>query len=87
MSSPENDTEYLKLPAQYRGGMKRYIEDRIKPGHLLTACLCDSLVGAISRCDNLENLKSLVSWIYNEAPSTCWGSPDKVKAWLEWEEK
>jgi hypothetical protein len=32
---------------------------------------------------NLYNLPAYVIYLYNEMPAACWGSPEKVKAWLE----
>lgn len=84
MPRPESDTEYQKLPERYREGMRRYIEERIMPGSFLKAVLEDRLHDAVVRCDNISHLKGIVMWIYNEAPSMCWGSPEKVKAWI-WE--
>lgn len=53
-------------------------------GHFLTAVLSNDLAEACARADedNLRNLPAYVHYLYNEAPSTCWGSPEKVKAWL-----
>ena len=82
MPTPESDTEYQKLPEQYREGMKRYIEEGILPGSFLRAVLEDRLHDAVVRCDNISQLKDIVLWIYNEAPTNCWGSSDKVRDWI-----
>ena len=82
MPTPESDTEYQKLPEQYREGMRRYIEEGIMPGSFLRAVLEDRLHDAVVRCDNISQLKDIVLWIYNEAPSACWGSPEKVRDWI-----
>lgn len=75
--------DYSGLPAHYRGGMRRYMEDGILPGDFLQAALRNNLSEAVSRVDNLVSLPLVVEWLWNEAPAPCWGSPAKVKAWLE----
>ena len=82
MPTPENDTDYLRLPERYREGMKRYIEERIMPGSFLKAVLEDRLHDAVVRCDILPQIRDIVVWVYNEAPNQCWGSPEKVRQWV-----
>ena len=74
---------YAELPEGLQGGMKRYIEDGISTGHFLTAVLSNDLLGAVSRADgtNIKLLPEIVRWIYNEAPSNCWGTAKQVQAW------
>ena len=63
----------------------RYSVLRIPAGGFLQAVLENNLREACGRADdfNRERLFEIVSFIYNELPSQCWGSPAKVKAWLE----
>jgi hypothetical protein len=65
--------------------IKRYTERRIPPGDFLQAVICNDLTGAVGMADddNLLNLPAFVHYFYNEAPSNCWGSKEKMKAWLE----
>jgi len=74
---------YSELPEGLQGGMKRYLEDGIRAGDFLTACLENDLVGAINRADatNLPHLQSIVKWMWNELPQGCWGSREKVASW------
>ncbi len=78
---------YELLPEHIRGAMQRYIENRIEPGGFLTAVLSNDLMGAMARADNINRIElySICNFIYNEAPSTCHGSPEKVRAWLKGE--
>jgi len=80
-----NIHDYSKISPTTMGGLKRYIENRIEGGGFLTAVLSNNLKEAIGRADNwnLETLLIIVCWLYNEAPSDCWGSPEKVSAWLK----
>lgn len=54
-------------------------------GDFLHAVLTNNLRGACERADdeNIVNLPAYIAYLYNEAPSPCWGSPEKVKAWAD----
>jgi len=73
-----------KVPVHTLPGLKRYIENHIEPGGFLSAVLSNDLKESFGRADqeNREHLFDIVNFLYNEAPATCWGSPEKVKAWL-----
>lgn len=76
---------YDLLPtARLAGAMKRYIENGIPPGHFLTAILSNDLKEACARADDDHRYRlfDIVGWLYNEAPASCWGSPEKFEAWL-----
>ena len=75
---------YDILPEHMRGGMKRYIESKVPPGGFLMAVLENNLIEAVGRADriNRERLFDFCNFLYNKAPSRCWGSPEKVKTWL-----
>ena len=73
------------VPATLRDGLVRYVVDRVATGGFLRAVLENDLSGALARLDRgvpIEDLRAITGWIYNEAPSPCWGSPAKVAAWL-----
>ena len=75
---------YESLPEGLQGGMKRYVEQGIKPGSFMTAVLENDLFGALAQADemNRDRLYDICKWLYNEAPSQCWGSKEKVEAWI-----
>jgi hypothetical protein len=62
-----------RVPAHTIGGIDRYVEKHI-----------NDLREALGRADstNREALFDIVSYIYNECPFQCWGSPEKVGLWL-----
>jgi len=62
----------------------RYVDHRIHPGGFLEAVLCNDLKESLGRADdwNREDLFSIVSYCWNNIPYDCWGSPERVKAWL-----
>lgn len=62
-----------------------YIDAGVPCGGFLTAVLCNDLKESFGRADdfNRDHLFDIVQFLYNKAPAPCWGSPDKVKAWVE----
>lgn len=76
--------DYTGLPEHMVDPMRRYIEVKMQPGGFLTSVLANDLMVACATADftNRGRLFDIVQWLYNEAPSDCWGSPEKVKAWL-----
>ena len=87
--TPETDLTYSRLPERYREGMKRYIEEHITPGSFLRSMLECDLMGVMGHVDPdmVCELRRIYAWIYNEAPGICWGSPEKVTAWVNKTEK
>ena len=62
-----------------------YVEYGRPVGGFLTAVLANDLQKACGRADdtNIWNLPAFAAWVYNEAPSGCHGSREKVEAWIE----
>lgn len=73
------------IPLRMHGGLIRWILDGIKPGHFLTAVIENNLSESISRGDeiNIALLQNYVKFLYNDAPSNCWGSKEKVELWAQ----
>jgi hypothetical protein len=76
---------YDKLPENFREPVRRYIEDGKRPGGALCAILANNLLDATCRLqpDLLSHLKDIVLWFHWEVPALCWGSPERVKTWLD----
>lgn len=72
------------IPDHMMAALRRYIFEHRAVGHFLQAVICNDLQEAVSRADeeNLRNLPAFVKFLYNEAPGTCWGSKEKMEAWL-----
>lgn len=70
--------------AEMVSALNRYAQMRCPVGGFLTALLSNDLKEACGRADddNLHNIPALVAYCYNELPSPCWGSPEKVANWL-----
>lgn len=76
---------YDMLPVEMRESARAYIEDGLPPRGFLHAVLTNDFVGAATRADmvNRACLHDWAMWLWNEAPSRCWGSPAKVENWIE----
>jgi len=73
-----------ELPDYMWEGVRLYVAHGICPGHFLTSALQNSLSGAFSHADdnNIQTMRQWVMFFYNDLPSGCWGSTDKVEGWL-----
>ena len=79
------EVNYITLPEHMRQGAEDYIERGYKPGSFLRAVLSNNLVEAFGHADgiNLAYMHDWVKWLYNEAPSSCWGSERRVADWID----
>lgn len=73
-----------KLPAHMRDGVERYVLHGIPGGSFMTELFANRLVQAFSRADeeNTAAMREWASWLYNDAPGDCWGSPMAVSEWI-----
>jgi hypothetical protein len=75
----------LAIPAHMRQGLLDYLRYGMRPGQFLQAVLSNDLAEACARAD-VENQLALFAYVFvltNYAPSASWGSPDRVRAWIE----
>lgn len=82
---PLVDADWSLIPDHMRAALRRYIALGIPPGSFLEAVLSNDLKNAFGRADD-ENRRRLFEWVrflYNYAPTGCWGSPDTVKDWIK----
>ena len=72
------------IPQRMIAPIKRYVLEHQAPGDFLMAVLRNNLREAIERADdeNIDHLPAYMALLYNEAPSQCWGSKEKVNNWL-----
>jgi hypothetical protein len=73
------------LPEGMHDSIVAYIEHGIPLGHFLYALLTNDFMGAVRRADE-ENLPALGNWgtyLYNYAPSRCFGSVERVHVWQD----
>ena len=66
-------------------GINRHALLHEPKGDFLTAVLSNNLREAFARADadNQKTMHQIVSYCHNQIPGVCWGSPEKVKAWIE----
>ena len=67
------------------GGMRRYFERGIPPGSFSKALLSNDLRETFARADadNAACIREWVQWLYNNAPSGSWGSPENFANWIK----
>ena len=65
--------------------LQDYAFDGVPTGDFLRAVLENDLMEAFGRADddNTAALRWIVSYVYNELPAPCHGSPENVSMWLE----
>jgi len=75
----------MTIPPHMLEALLRYVEQGVRPGHFLCAVLTNDLQEAVGRADdeNMRIIPAYVAWLYNEAPSSCWGTQSKVDLWVE----
>lgn len=73
------------IPSHMQEGVLRYIEKGERPGGFLTAILQNDLMGSANRADerNARCLHNYAKFLFNYAPPACFGSTEKVEAWIE----
>jgi hypothetical protein len=66
------------------GSLTAYVKYGRPTGGFLEAVLSNDLREAIGRADGTNGpaLAHILSFIYDELPSSCWGSPAKYENWL-----
>lgn len=71
------------IPDYTRDALDRWAQCGLMPGGFVRSVLCNDLSGACMRADmsNRSMLFEIVQYVYNELPSDCWGSEEKVDAW------
>lgn len=73
------------IPERMKGGVTRYIERGVLPGHFLEAVFSNDFMEAFKRADE-ENgwiMREYARFLYNYCPAGSFGSPAKFKAWLK----
>lgn len=72
------------IPDYMASSIDDYLKEGILPGKFLTAIICNNLLEAVMYADdtNISNIPAFVSFFHNEAPSVCWGSEEKMNAWI-----
>lgn len=80
------NVERLLRPKHLAPGLRRFIEDGVRPGDGLWSVLINApVVKVIAALDEeaVANLKSLIASIICYAPDRCWGSVEAAEAWIK----
>lgn len=77
--------DYGQIRQNIVEGINRHALLHEPKGDFLTAVLSNNLREAFARADNgnQKTMHQIVSYCHNQIPGVCWGSPEKVKAWIE----
>lgn len=90
------DAETLKLNAERVGvpdhlidGLVAYVAERRPTGDFLRAVLENDLMEAFGRADvdSALGMRHIATFLYNYVPKKCYGSPERVVAWLKQSEE
>ena len=62
-----------------------YVTHGVEPGGFVRAVLENNLCGAFGRADveNRRDIFEIVSYVHNNIPAGCNGSPEKVENWMK----
>ena len=68
-----------------RQSLDAYVQERCPLGGFLRAVIENNFMEAVGRADsrNVEQLVDIASYVYDDMPSTCHGSPARYAAWLK----
>ena len=77
-------TDPAQIPPYMMDALNAYIDEGVTVGDFLQAVICNNLKDAVGRADsvNINLLPAYIIYLYNEAPSLCWGTPGSYQAWL-----
>ena len=76
---------YQALPLHLRTAMRDYVEFGTRPNNFLAAVISNDLREAVGQADSTisaEDLRTLCTWLYVEAPFLCYGSEDRLIGWV-----
>lgn len=79
------DTLLQRIPAHTQPGLMRYLLLGIKPGSFLLSVLAGEKELAERRADAVNScvIPTYFAYLAQEWPADSWGSPDKVRGWVE----
>jgi len=79
------DQEMVAVADDWKNIIKDYIIKGYDPGSFFCAMLSNNLMRAAATSHKLnswDQIRGVVKWLYNRAPTESYGSAEKVKAWL-----
>lgn len=79
------DVSQDPIPDHILPGISRYLTRGVEPGSFVTAMLTNDLRGVMQCADdqNMRALPAIWNFLYNNIPSSAWGSPDNLHKWMQ----
>ena len=76
--------DYSLIPGHCQDGMRQYIEAGRPTGSFLRAVLENDLIESFRCADDINvcRIRDYLVFMHNYAPAMCYGSPEKVEAWI-----
>lgn len=73
------------LPDNIQSAISQYVISGLINSNWLRGVLENNLKSAIfnADCENIKHLRITVTYLSNCVPHICWGSPDRVTAWVD----
>lgn len=80
----ERSAKKRGIPGYMIHGLVSYVVDRRPTGGFLYAVLTNNLQNTYAQADGTNEacVRAYVMFLYNDVPSSCWGSEERVEAWL-----
>lgn len=77
-------TNWMTVPTRTLLGLTNFSKAGLEPGDFLYAVLTKDYerMLALGDAENLEKLPAIMSFCVNMIPAGCWGSREKVDAWV-----
>lgn len=79
----EADFAGYNVPSHNHEGLLNWVNHGIPAGSFIMAVLSNDLRETFGRADHINRhcVPEIVGWLFNVAPSACWGSPECVREW------
>ena len=73
------------IPSRMRPSLVNYLVDHQPVGSFLRCVISNDLYWSVAHADdeNVNLLPVYISFLYNEAPSASWGSPEAYSNWIK----
>ena len=79
-----DEANWSLIPEHCRDGLREYIKRGRPTGSFLMAVLRNDLRATFECADDTNRavVFDYIKFLYNDAPTWCWGSPAKVERWM-----
>jgi hypothetical protein len=84
MADTRANAKVSGIPEHMLDAVAGYVDNHYPVGSFLQAVISNDLYRAVRMADDLnrDRLVNYVSFFYNHAPATCWGSPEAYASWV-----